>query len=282
MIRKVDGYNRPYDGPAAFGAQCLEANGHFLARAVFTPAETAALRAEIEEVYERLPPDWRPGSPTLEHAQMYRYQMFNRSALCQAAIARREILDILEPLLGGDCHAISCTAWRNPPGRTSAPEGQQWHVDGGPYIARPEGQEWPEHIAYPIFVITTQIYLQEVTVDDGPTAVLPGSHRSGRLPPHERMWDVDLEYRGSRGQLHLAQPGDVSFFVSETWHRRMPTTEKCKGRFFLQTAFGRREIAQRVLLTEQMNCVSDEARARARSSRELELLGLHPALFYDG
>jgi ectoine hydroxylase-related dioxygenase (phytanoyl-CoA dioxygenase family) len=282
LIRKLHCYNRPFDGQAPFGSHCLEANGHFLARDVFSAEEISALRAEVEDVYERHPPDWRPGSPTLENARMFRYEMFNRSALCQAAIARREILGILEPLLGDDCHAISCTAWRNPPGRDSAPEGQQWHVDGGPYVARPEGQDWPNEIPYPIFVVTTHIYLQDVAIDDGPTAVIPGSHRSGRLPPHERMWDLDLDYRGFTGQPHLARAGDVTFFVSDSWHRRMPTTDACKGRFFLQTAFGRREVAQRIRMTDRVNSVSPEARARARTPRELQVLGIHDASFYDG
>lgn len=284
MIRKLHDYNRPFDGVtplAPLGAVALEADGHHLARAVFSADEIARLRAEIEDVYERYPPDHRAGSPTVEHAQMFRYQMFNRSALCQAAIANRGILDVLEPLLGDDCHAISCTAWRNPPGRASAPNGQQWHVDGGPYIARPPHHEWPPHIPYPIFVVTTHVYLQDVAIDDGPTAVLPGSHRSGCLPPHERMWDLDLRYCSRRGEAHLANAGDVSFFVSDSWHRRMPTTDKCKGRFFLQTAFGRREIAQRVLPSAEHNVANEAARARAKTLRERQVLGIHPPSFYD-
>jgi ectoine hydroxylase-related dioxygenase (phytanoyl-CoA dioxygenase family) len=260
----------------------LESEGHLLACGVFSRDEIAALRSEIDAVYDSVPPDCRPGSPTLEHAQMFRYEMFNRSPLCQEAISRPAILHVLEPLLGDDCHAISCTAWRNPPGRASAPEGQQWHVDGGPYIARTEEQRWPEHIPYPIFVVTTHIYLQDVSPDDGPTSILPGSHRSGRLPPHERMWDVELEYEGRRGVPHLARAGDVTFFVSETWHRRMPTTAACKGRFFLQTAFGRREIAQRVRLSEEFNATTAASRARAKSDRQRQVIGLHGAGFYDG
>lgn len=281
MIRKHLNYNRPYSGPAPLATRRIEEDGHFLAKDVFTPAQIAALRAEIEDVYERFPPDHRAGSPTLEHAQMFRYQMFNRSALCQEAIGRRAILDVIEPLLGDDCHAISCTAWRNPPGRASAPEGQQWHVDGGPYIARPEGQEWPDHIPYPIFVITTHIWLRDVALADGPTAAIPGSHKSGRLPPHDRMWDLDLTYRGKRGQVHHALSGDVTYFVSDVWHRRMPTTDQGQGRFFLQTAYARREIAQRVLPGHEHNVANAEARARASTERQRQLLGIHPPAFYD-
>lgn len=282
MIRKHRNYNRPYEGDAPHATRQIETNGHFLARGVFTSEEIDRLRAEIDEVYATHLPDWRPGSKTREHAEMFRYQMFNRSPLCQKYIARREILEILEPLLGDDCHVIACTAWRNTPGRASAPEGQQWHVDGGPYIARPEGQEWPRGMAYPIFVVTTHIWLQDVSIDDGPTAVLPGSHMSGRLPPHEGMWDLDLEYQGRRAEIHLANAGDVTFFVSESWHRRMPTTDACRGRYFLQTPYARREIAQRILPTDEHNAVSPAALSRAHNERERQLLGIHPASFYDG
>lgn len=281
MIRKYLHYNRPFVGEAPEAAARLEADGHLHARDVFTVAEIAALRAEIEDVYERYPPDHRAGSPTREHAEMFRYQMFNRSALCQAAIANRGILDVLEPLLGDDCHAITCTSWRNPPGRDSAPNGQQWHVDGGPHIARPEGQEWPDHIPYPIFVVTTHIWLRDVSADDGQTAAIPGSHKSGRLPPHDRMWDLELSYRGRRGEVHRALAGDVTFFVSDVWHRRMPTTDACKGRFFLQTAYARREIAQRVLPCAEHNVAAEAARARATTERERQLIGIHPSSFYD-
>lgn len=281
MIRKSEHYNRPYDGPAPDGTRQLERDGHFLAEGVFDAEQIARLRGEIDAVFRDWPPDWRPGSPTLEHASMFRYQMFNRSPACQEAIGNRGILDVLEPLLGDDCHVISCTAWKNPPGRQSAPEGMQWHVDGGPFIARPEGQLWPDHIAYPIFVVTTHVYLHDVTLDDGPTAVLPGSHRSGRLPPHERRWEVGLDYEGRTAVPHLARAGDVTFFVSESWHRRMPTTDRCEGRYFLQSAYARREIAQRIVLSQQMNCVGELAMRRATTERQRQLLGLHPPGFYD-
>lgn len=282
LIRKVHGYNQPFSGPGPYGAHCLEEEGHFLLRAAFTPEEVRALREEVEEVYRTVPPDWRKASPTREHAEQFRYELFNRSPLVQRAICRREILELVEPLLGDDCHVISCTSWRNPAGMEYAPRGQEWHVDGGPYIARPPEHAWPDHIPYPIFVITTHIYLQDVALEDGPTAILPGSHRSGRLPPSERMWDVDLTYEGQRGDIHLANAGDVTLFVSDTWHRRMPTTPTCKGRFFVQSAYGRREVAQRLIPTERMGMVSAAARARAQSERELEVLGIHPQVFYDG
>ena len=282
MIHKIGHLNRPFLGEPPHGSRRLEEDGHFLARGVLTPEKVGALRSEIESVYRDFEPDWRPGSGSREHAEMFRYELFNRSPMSQKVLGCRSILDVLEPLLGGDCHLVSCTSWRNPAGSKSAPRGQQWHVDGGPYVARASSQPWPSNIPYPIFVVTAQIYLQSVTIDDGPTAVLPGSHKSGQLPPVAREWDVDLEYEGRPGEVHLANAGDVTFFVSDAWHRRMPTTDACKGRFFIQAAYGRREIAQRIRLSSQLNAVSPEALERAVTKRQRQLLGIHDAVFYDG
>ena len=83
-------------------------------------------------------------------------------------------------------------------------------------------------------------------------------------------------------EVHLARAGDVGFFVSDVWHRRLPPTDRSRGRFFLQTNYGRREIAQRVRPTTVVHHASRSAIARARTQRERQLIGLHPEWFYDG
>ena len=212
---------------------------------------------------------------------MYRYEMFNRSVVCQRVIGHRSILDVVEPLLGSDCHVIQNTAWRNPPGNAMAPDGLAWHVDGGPHVPRRRGR-WPRRIPYPVFVVATHVYLADVTELEGPTAFVPGSHTSGRLPPYEWRWRRRLRYRGRGSVAHVAHAGDVTFFVSDVWHRRLPPAESSAGRFFLQTNYGRREIAQRVRPTDVVNHAAPEAVARATTLRERQLIGLHEAAFYDG
>lgn len=112
---------------------------------------------------------------------MFRYQMFNRSATCQNAIGHPGILNVLEPLLGDDCHIISNTAWRNPPNQ-KCNNGQFWHIDAGPHVPLPLGTRWPADIPFPIFVVATHLYLEDCDLVDGPTGAIPGSHRSGRRP----------------------------------------------------------------------------------------------------
>lgn len=282
MLQKKWHHNLHYSGPAPAGSRALERDGHYLLKGAFSAEEVEALRAEILEVYRCVPPDMRAGRTNREDADMYRYEMFNRSPLCQKAIGNEAMLSILEPLLGQDCHAITCTAWRNPPGNEAAPKGLQWHVDGGPHVPRSRWSRWPRSIPYPVFVVATQLYLDDVGRAEGPTAFAPGSHKSGRLPPSRRAWDLTLRYGGRGTVAHVARAGDVSFFVSDVWHRRLPPAPDGKGRFFLQTNYGRRDIAQRVRPTDVVNHAAPGALARADSERARQLIGVHEGGFYDG
>lgn len=281
MLRRDKHYLWPIDDSSLVDALHIERFGHLLMRGVFSAEEVAALRTAIAEVYARIPGDLRGSVTTAIERETFRYEMFNRCAASQSAIAQPRILAAVEPLLGGDCHVINCTAWRNPPGRAELPEKLYWHTDGGPHVPRPADVEWPDAIPYPIFVIATHIYLEDVGMDDGPTTVVPTSHRSGQPAPFDLRFEPDLEYRGHRAVHHLARAGDVGFFVSDVWHRRSQPTEHGRGRFFLQTNYARRDIAQRVFTTAEVNHVRPEAAARAVTERERTLLGLHPAVFYD-
>lgn len=213
---------------------------------------------------------------------MFRYAMLNRSAAAQRTVAHSGLLDVIEPLLGEDCHVIANTAWRNPAGQPGSHGGQNWHIDAGPHVPLPEGVRWPAEIPHPVFAIGVHVYLQDCEMEDGPTGVIPGSHLSGRPPPPGRHLDAGLDYEG-RGVVPLiAKAGDAGLFVSDVWHRRMPTGDGDHGRFFLQIHYGRRDIAQRLLTTAEANQVSPEAIARAASERERSVIGLHPPFFYDG
>ena len=112
---------------------------------------------------------------------------------------------------------------------------------------------------------------------------MPGSHRSGRLAPFDRLQDPDLTYDG-RPPVHLVcNAGDVGLFVSDAWHRGMPAQPGGRGRSFLQAHYGRRDIAQRLRTTDVANQLSDEAIARADGGeRARALVGLHDPFFYDG
>ncbi len=251
----------------------LERDGYVHLHGLLDANELAALRAEIDDVYS----SW-PAERTREDKEEMRYEMYNRSAACQSLLTDPKILSVIEPLLGTDCHVIANTAWRN----TAAFEGGPWHCDGGPHVPRPDGIEWDDRIPYPVFAVAAHIYLDDCTRADGPTAVVPGSHRSGRLAPFDRMADEDLTYDGRAPVLFETAAGDIVLFVSDVWHRGFPAGPGGRGRYFLQVHYGRRDIAQRVRVAADANQVSPEAVARATTERERNMVGLHDPFFYDG
>jgi ectoine hydroxylase-related dioxygenase (phytanoyl-CoA dioxygenase family) len=248
----------------------LERESWAVVRGVLDADELAALSAEITAVFETSGAD-RPRDVNAE----FRHGMLNRSPLSQRALGKRAILDVIEPLLGEDCHVIANTAWRNVAGH----QGGTWHMDAGPHIPREEGIAWPDAIPYPVFAIGMHLFLQDCPLEAGPTAVLPGSHRSGRLPSRDA--GLDLTYEGRPAVLLTARAGDAAFFVSDAWHRGTPAQPKY-GRFFLQVHYARRDIAQRILTTSEVSHVTPQAAARATTDRERTLIGLHAPLFYDG
>jgi len=283
MLKRVRGYLLPVNDSAQTPSRELESLGFTRLEGVFGEAELAALREELNAVYAEYPADGRAaGVRDPSEDEDFRYQMFNRSPLAQKTICCRAILDVIEPLLGEDCHVIANTCWRNPPRDKTGHGGGFWHIDAGPHIPRDPSIPWDERIPYPVFAIGAHIYLTDCDLESGPTGVIPGSHKSGSPPPRDRYDDVELTYNGQPVVPLTARAGDVCLFVSDAWHRRLPTSAGDQGRFFLQVHYGRRDIAQRVLPTSEVNHVSPAALARTTSDRERELLGLHPNFFYDG
>ena len=260
----------------------LERDGYAIIRHAFTADEIAATKTEIESIYEQLPPDGRGGNKRGGIEDDFRYEMFNRSGLSQQLVGRREILDVIDPLLGEDAHIIANTCWRNPARTEHRHGGGAWHIDAGPHIPLSPDQSWPEDIPDPVFAIGVHVFLMDCPLACGPTGVISGSHRSGLFPPAERLHDVDLQWQGEGVTVLTARAGDVALFVSDVWHRRLPTSDEDKGRFFLQIHYGRRDIAQRIKPTSIINHLQPESIERISSDRERHLLGLHAMGFYDG
>ncbi len=149
----------------------------------------------------------------------------------------------------------------------------------------------------------------DCNIEDGPTAFVPYSHLSGKMPkwnksaiPEEMSSGIDdvgtntgMSSAGGakadpekKHELEvvplMAQAGDVAFFISDVWHRRLPTLDGNHGRFFLQAHFARRDIAQRLVPASESNQLSQVAVDRAISSGKLAartIAGLHDIGFYD-
>ena len=169
----------------------LERDGYAVLRDVLTADEVAALRGEIDATFEAY-----PAERNRTDRDEFRYEMVNRGALSQAAIGHERILEVIEPLLGDDCHLIANTAWRNFPDFGGGP----WHCDAGPHVPRPEGIDWDDRIPYPVFAIGAHIMLQ-----DCPVVVRAHRGRAGKpsLRPSRSVRSTDR----SRPHLRRASAG---------------------------------------------------------------------------
>src|SRR5262245_35319513 len=178
MIKRVGGNLTVRKGEAPEGSAQLEREGYTVLRNVLEPELIREVTDEIARAFETYGAE-RGRSDKSE----FRYEMLNRSAACQTMVGCSKVLEAIEPLLGDDCHVIANTAWWNPPEFPGGP----WHCDAGPHVPRPEGVPWDDRIPYPVFAIGAHMYLRDCPLECGPTAVIPGSHRSGRLPPFDSL-----------------------------------------------------------------------------------------------
>lgn len=279
MLTRKSGYLSLRSGPAPSAAESLQSEGYVVLEGIFAGEELAELRADVERVFDEYPPDERGDPP--EFSAPFRHEMLNRSSLVQLAIGNPRILEVVEPLLGEDCHVIANTAWRQQSGENEH-LGRFWHIDGGPHVPRDPSVPWDPRIPYPIFAIAAHLYLWDCPIEAGPTGVIPKSHTSGQTPPSRRLADDDLRWEGRAAVPVVAEAGDVALFVSDIWHRRLPPRAGDPGRMFVQCHYGRRDLAQRIRPTSVANQLAEEAVARARTPREKTLVGLHPLGFYDG
>ena len=281
MITRASGYLAVREEPVPTATTQLQRDGYSVLEGVFDESAVATLKADVERVFADFPPDERSKKQPSEHWTAFRYEMFNRSGAVQSAIAHPRILETIEPLLGEDCHVIANTAWWQPP-TNNEHGGRFWHIDSGPHVPRPAGIPWDERIPYPVFAVAAHIFLVDCPLEAGPTGVIPTSHTSGQAPPRERIVDDDLDFHGHGTVALTAAAGDVALFVSDVWHRRLAPRAGDPGRMFVQCHYGRRDLAQRVRTTRDVNHVSAEAADRADSPRARRLVGLHPPGFYDG
>jgi hypothetical protein len=279
MLTRLSGYLTLRSGPIPALVDSLQSDGYVVLHDVFSTDEVDALCTDVKRVFEELPPDERGDPPEL--AVPFRYEMLNRSSVVQEAIGRPQILDVVEPLLGEDCHVIANTAWWQAAGNNDH-LGRFWHIDSGPHIPREAGIPWDARIPYPVFAIAAHLYLWDCPIEAGPTGLIPGSHTSGQAPPTNKIADDELQWEGRGAIPVVAKAGDVALFVSDVWHRRMPPGSDDPGRMFIQCHYGRRDIAQRIRPTSSANHLSAEAAGRARTRRQRTLAGLHPLGFYDG
>lgn len=166
--------------------------GYLIVENAITPAQVAALRAALDETFART-------------GAMFMHQLLEADARFGFLLDNPPVLDRMRALLGNCVQLHSATARVTEPGTPD----QDWHRDM-PWPVDPEGT--------PSGSVPAQIncgyYLDALTLENGPIAVVPGSHKALFKPPegHPKFPDE---------LIVLAQPGQAVLFNGWLYHRGM-------------------------------------------------------------
>lgn len=194
---------------------------------------------------------------------------FNKDPLFAQYLDYEGIIDVVESMLGADCHCVGMTAWITGPGRPD----QTLHTDWQP-LSLPEDIMRDERVQIPIFISTLHFYLDDMYPALGPTQFVPGSHRAGRSPGRD-----EVSWRGAQPQSILCKAGDAVLFRSEVWHRGTANTSE-QTRYLLQVHYAQRMITQK--FPPYLNRFQfDRQLLESATPRQRRLLGDHRQGSYD-
>ncbi|KZR75468.1 phytanoyl-CoA dioxygenase family protein [Prochlorococcus marinus] len=212
-------------------------DGYLIIRQLLSSDVISILRSEIDRKYNH------PATTSGELDDQIRnklalMRMFEFSNIFLQILAYKPILNLVEHILGNDCHVISQTALR-----TNSYCGiTRWHIDGDLYFDKrfiPEGKSYMPQT--PCFSLSVNIALSHFSdVKYGPTRFIPGSHRFGYKPTGENSQEVN----GLHQITFDANAGDILILNHQTWHSaHQNTTDNI--RYLLLTSYGKRFIQQR-------------------------------------
>jgi len=142
---------------------------------------------------------------------------------------REPILSLVRQILGPAARFCAQNVIRNQPGQSIS----HWHVDDIVECPLPpDVPRWPAPLPLPW--LSVQVALSDIlTLEDGPTEIVPGSQLSGRDSPKENP-----VFEGRGAEPILCRAGDIYLFNHQVWHRGSPNTGK-RTRYLMQLQYAR-------------------------------------------
>lgn len=253
----------------------LDENGFFIVPDVFTPEEVAEMRAEVDRLqgvegqYGGHEVHIEPGAPRLSN-------LFNKSSVFDRCLACKPTMAAAHYLLG-EIRVFSLNA-RNP----QKGQGQQpLHSD----VPRVHPTDWR--------LVNSMVMLDDMTPENGPTRVVPGSHKWAPLnvpdvnmaevtrievTPEERaMMPADSVAPDPREIKLTGKAGSVAVINGHIWHGGT-RNESGKPRRVLHLAIGRRDIPQQ--LNERAHLTPELARRSTPAQQFLlDIEGADPQVY---
>ena len=166
--------------------EALERDGYLMLRAVFSAGEAEEMRASLEEALAR-------GAAILgAEGAMYAARNVLSAWPRAAEVVRRESMRAaLAGALGPGFGLVRGLYFDKPPGQSWA---LPWHKDvtlavrdnrlPSAHFAKPTVKAGVPHVEGPVWLLermlTARLHLDDVTDENGPLKVVPGSHRSGK------------------------------------------------------------------------------------------------------
>ncbi len=244
-------------------ATTFRREGYVVIPNVISREKCAQFRSEIDRIYREVPST----APEQGYGDWLRVKLFHYSDIFAQHIDYSPVIDVVEAILGSNCHLIANNIVRN--GKEFAIT--TWHCDEELLFPLPAGVELDERIELPCFSLNTQWYLTDVGPDDGPTQVVPYSHRAGQHPPKVGPDELP-SYKQHAAKSLIVNAGDVALQHAQVWHRGAAVLSD-KTRYLLQYSYGKRCFAQRFFPFTGYT-LPEHVKAKA-TARQLRLYGFH-------
>lgn len=180
-------------------AERLDRDGYVVIPGVLAAAEVASMRSRLAELHAA--EGARAGVEVHQEAGTDRLaNLVDKGACFRACLGEPRVLALVDRVLGGDWRLSAFNSRAAVPGAGR----QGLHVD------------WHAPVAPGDWQVCNSIWLlDDFSVANGATRVVPGSHRWRRMPG-EAMLDPSADHPG---QVVVAAPaGSVVVFNSHLWH----------------------------------------------------------------
>ncbi len=249
-------------------AEQFQRDGYLVLPGILSKAEVSILLEGVKKAFDKPSDEAALYGETMQ--RIWRPKMFEHGREFEALIDHPKVIDLVENILGKDCHLVANSALRTGPGDGIS----GWHADETIRFPRPKGVPLDPRIPVPCFLLNFNYYLCDVDLELGPTQFIPGSHRSGRMPDDgDRDSDGNPTYEGKSVVSAVGAAGTAVLWHDQTWHRGAPNISKDRTRWVQQAPYGRRYIAQRFYPFLNYHMAEDILeRANPRRKR---LLGVH-------
>lgn len=235
-------------------------DGYVLFRGALSPQQVAAVKAGIIEAFE-----------DKGNEVMLQGVMFERGEQFEELVDFPGIVDFVEEILGTECQLSSMNGMRTTPNNAVS----RWHVDEALFFPLPDGVELDARIQMPVYLVNALYYLDDVTEEMGPTQVVPGSHRAGKLLGFTEEIGT---FKGKEELSLLAKAGDCLVFNSQLWHRGAPNRSPYP-RYVQQIIYRKKFIVPHLSHDNNATYRAPEEVLKRANSRRKRLLGHNEQIF---